>query len=130
MTKRRTRQATYQITYHFVWCPKYRRAVLEGRIAERLVELLNALITEMGGEVIELVVRPDHVHLFTAYPPTIAPYQIIHRLKGTTSHALREEFPSLVSRLPSLWTSSYYVGTAGVVSEETIRRSIEAQKGF
>jgi putative transposase len=80
--------------------------------------------------VIELAVRPDHVHLFAHFPPTLAPQQIIARIKGKTSHTLRQEFPGLRTRLPSLWTSAYYVGTAGSVSSETIRKYIEAQKGI
>jgi len=127
--RQRTRPAVYQITYHFVWTPKYRRAVLDGPIADRLVALLHDLVPALGGEMIELVVRPDHVHLFAHFPPALAPVQIAHRLKGATSHTLRSEFPALKSRLPSLWTSSYYVGTVGTVSSETIRRYIEAQKG-
>jgi len=129
MERERTRHAVYQIAYHFVWCPKYRRAVLEGPIADRLVALLHDLVPSLDGEIVELVVRPDHVHLFAHFPPALAPAQIAHRLKGATSHALRTEFPALKSRLPSLWTNSYYVGTAGNVSSETIRRYIEAQKG-
>lgn len=112
-----------------MWCPKYRRAVLEGPIAERLIALLREQVPALGGKMVELVVRPDHVHLFAHFLPTLSPAQIVHRLKGSTSHALRSEFPGLRSRLPSLWTSSYYVGTAGQVSSETIRRYIEAQKG-
>ena len=69
-----------------------------------------------GGEVIELVIQPDHVHLFSSFPPTIAPYQIMHRIKWYTAHVLRREFPHLNSRLPNLWTRAYYVGTAGSVS--------------
>jgi len=130
MENERTRHAVYNITYHFVWCPKYRRAVLEGRVADRLIELLRGLVEGMDGSIVELVVRPDHVHLFAHFPPTLAPYQIAHRLKGATSHTLRNEFPALKSRLPSLWTHSYYCGTAGNVSSETIRRYIEAQKGM
>ena len=130
MANNRARHAVYNITYHFVWTPKYRRAVLDGAVADRCVELLHELAIALGGTVIELVVRPDHVHLFAYFPPTIAPYQIAHRLKGATSRTLREEFPSLKSRLPSLWTHSYYVGTAGNVSSETIRKYIEAQKGI
>ena len=129
MDRERARQAVYQITYHFVWTPKYRRAVLDGPIADRLVALLHELVAVLGGEIVELVVRPDHVHLFAHFPPKWSPAQIAHRLKGATSHTLRIEFPALKSRLPSLWTSSYYVGTAGNVSSETIRRYIEAQKG-
>jgi putative transposase len=129
MDRERTRPAVYQLTYHFVWCPKYRRAVLEGPIADRLVALLHALVPSLEGEIVELVVRPDHVHLCGHFSPVLSPAQLAHRLKGATSHALRAEFPALKSRLPSLWTHSYYVGTAGVVSSETIRRYIEAQKG-
>jgi putative transposase len=125
----RTRHAVYQITYHFVWTPKYRRAVLDGAVADRCVALLHELVPALGGTIIELVVRPDHVHLFGHFPPTLAPHQITHRLKGATAHALRQEFPALRSRLPSLWTHSYYCGTAGNVSSETIRKYIEAQKG-
>jgi len=129
MERQRTRHAVYQITYHLVWCPKYRRAVLEGPVADRLIALLHALVPSLDGELVELVVRPDHVHLFAHFPPVLSPTQIAHRLKGATSHALRSEFPSLKSRLPSLWTHSTYVGTAGAVSSETIRRYIEAPKG-
>jgi putative transposase len=130
MERERTRHTVYQICYHFVFCPKYRRAVLEGPIADRLVVLLGELVPALDGAIVELVVRPDHVHLFASFPPVLAPAQIMHRLKGATSHALRTEFPSLKSRLPSLWTSSYFCGTAGNVSSETIRRYIEAQKGL
>ena len=124
-----TRHAVYNINYHFVFCPKYRRPVLTGMVGDRLFELIHEIARDWGGEVLELVIRPDHVHLFASFPPTIAAYQIMHRIKGRTSHALREEFPFLKSRLPSLWTRSYYVGTAGVVSSETIRKYIEAQAG-
>lgn len=123
-----TSHAVYNINYHFVWCPKYRRPVLTGAVADRLIELLHQVTSELDGEILELVVRTDHVHLFASYPPTIAPYQIMHRLKGASSRRLRQEFPSLKSRLPSLWTRSYYCGTAGAVSSETIRKYIEAQE--
>jgi putative transposase len=123
------RHAVYDIHYHFVFCPKYRRPVLTGAVSDRLVGLLRELVASLAGELIELVVRPDHVHLFVSFPPTIAPYQIMHRLKGATSHQLRQEFPHLRSRLPSLWTHAYYCGTAGHVSSETIRKYIEAQEG-
>ncbi len=129
MEYERTQYAVSNITYHLVWCPKYRRAVLEGAVADRCVALLVDVVPQLGGEIVELVVRPDHVHLVGHFPPTIAPYQIAHRLKGTTSHALRVEFPELKRRLPSLWTHRYYVGTAGNVSSDTIRKYIEAQRG-
>jgi putative transposase len=128
MDSKRTRHSSYNLNYHFVWIPKYRRPVLVGRIAELLVELLYQKTAELGGEIFNITVQPDHVHLFCSFPPTIAPYQIMYRLKGFTAHELRKEFPELKSRLPNMWTRSYYVGTAGTVSAETIQRYIEAQK--
>jgi putative transposase len=126
---KRTRHATYQINYHLVWCPKFRRPVLAGNVGKRLSELIPEIVETIEGEVLELDVQPDHVHLFATFPPTIAINQIMHRLKGVSSHQLRKEYPWLNSRLPSLWTRSYYVGTAGDVSAETIKRYIDEQKG-
>ncbi|NDJ86576.1 MAG: IS200/IS605 family transposase [Chloroflexi bacterium] len=128
MTKR-TRHAHYNINYHLVWCPKYRRPVLQGDVGKRLAELLPDVVVNLGGEVINLTVQSDHVHLVASFPPTLSVAQIMFRLKGKTSHQLREEFPQLKSRLPSLWTRSYYAGTAGEMSAETIQRYIDAQKG-
>ena len=126
---RRTRHAAYQIRYHFVWVPKYRRKVLVGGIPERLTVLLSEKTEEMGGEIIDLAIQPDHVHLFCIFPPTLAPHQIMHGLKGYTAFMLRLEFPHLKSQLPNMWTRSYYVGTAGNVSAQTIQRYIDEQKG-
>ena len=129
MTYRIHSGGVYHIRYHFVWCPKYRRPVLMGAIASRLRELIHEKVAELGGSVLALEIQADHVHLFVEMPPKWAPAQIAYRIKGYTSHVLRREFPRLKSRLPSLWSRSYYVGTAGDVSAETIRRYIEAQKG-
>lgn len=128
MGVKRTKHAVYNINYHFVWIPKFRRPVLVNGIPERLEELVRKKTKELGGEVIELVIQPDHVHLFCSFPPTIAPYQIMHRIKGYTAHVLRREFPHLNSRLPNLWTRSYYVGTAGSVSANVIERYMEEQR--
>jgi putative transposase len=122
MDTKRTRHAAYQINYHLVWCPKFRRPVLEGEVGKRLAELIPPIVEENGGEVLDLT----PVRLVS---PTIAINQIVFRVKGSTSHQLRKEFPELNSRLPSLWTRSYYAGTAGHVSAETIQRYIERQKG-
>ena len=125
---KRTRNATYNINYHLVWCPKYRRPVLSGGVGERLIELLPQYVAELEGEILELVVMPDHVHLVATFPPTLAIAQIMHKLKGATSHQLRQEFPHLNSQLPSLWTRSYYIGTAGHVSAQKIQQYIDAQR--
>jgi putative transposase len=125
---KQTHHATYNINYHLVWTPKYRRKILVGRVAERLHALVPEITEQLGGDVLELVIQPDHIHLFASFPPTLSVAQIMHRIKGATSHQLREEFPELRSRLPAVWTRSYYVGTAGHVSAETIKRYIEEQR--
>ena len=118
----------YTLHYHFVWCPKYRRKVLHGAIAARLKELLHEKATVLGVTVEGLEVMPDHIHLFVAASPTDAPQYLANQFKGYTSRVLRDEFPGLKSRLPSLWSRSYYVGSAGHVSADTIQRYSEQQK--
>lgn len=119
-----------ELRYHFVWCPKYRRPVLTGPIADRLEALLLASVDEMRGRVLELAIQPDHVHLFVQLmTPERSIAQIAHRLKGSTSRTLRHEFPTLRSRLPTLWSKSYFVATTGAVSKDTIARYIANQKG-
>jgi putative transposase len=76
-----------------------------------------------------LEVMPDHVHLFLEHDPRWSVAEIVNRMKGVTSRTLRDEFPALRSRLPTLWSRSYYAGTVGHVSEKTVRAYIEAQKG-
>ncbi len=127
---RRHHGGVCELRYHLVWCPKYRRPVLEGAVAERLEALIQERVKELGGEVIELAVRPEHVHVFLQVDtPYLSPSQIAFALKGYTSKVLRQEFPHLRSRLPTLWSRSYYVGTVGQVSRETVERYIADQKG-
>ncbi len=103
--------------------------MLAGQVGIRAGQLIRDKVSEIGGDVLNVTVQSDHVHLFCSFPPTIAPYQIMHRVKGYTAHRLRKEFPWLKSRLPSLWTRAYFCATAGTVSSETIQRYINAQKG-
>jgi putative transposase len=122
--------AVFSLKFHIVWCPKYRRPVLAGRVDERLKELLTEVATEHGMTIHAMEVMPDHVHLFIEADPTLCVAEIVNRLKGRTSRILRQEFPSLRSRLPTLWSRSYFAATVGAVSEGTVRRYIEAQKGM
>lgn len=114
---------------YLVWCPKYRRPVLTGAIAQRLEALLREKATELEMTVHALEIMPDHVHLFIEFDPRWSIAEIVNRLKGSTSRILREEFSSLRSRLPTLWSRSYYAGTIGHVSERTVRAYIDAQRG-
>jgi putative transposase len=126
---RRNCGAVYSLKYHIVWCPKYRRAVLTGDVAARLKTLLQRKAKELEIQIHALEILPDHVHIFLESDPVLCVAEIVNRLKGFTSHELRLEFASLKSRLPTLWSRSYYAGTVGAVSAETVKRYIETQKG-
>ncbi len=118
------------MNYHFVWCPKYRRNIIVADIESRLREIIMDTAKENNWEIIALEIMPDHVHLFIKADPTIAPNNVIARIKGKSSRILRNEFPSLRSRLPTLWTRSYFVSTDGHVSSETIKKYVEEQKNI
>jgi len=122
-------KAVYNTGYHLIWCPKYRRKVLVGAVAERLLGLLQAKAQELGCTLETLEVMPDHVHLFLRASPVHAPHYLVQQLKGYASHELRAEFPKLKTRLPSLWTRLYYCESIGHISEDTVRHYIEGQKG-
>lgn len=115
------------LRYHFVWCPKRRRKVLVGNVAQRLKELLEQKTTELGWSIVAMEIMPDHVHLFLGTDPDVSPTQVMYALKRYTSRVLRQEFPVLQT-MPSLWTRSYWVSTAGNVSAEVIQRYIAQQK--
>ncbi len=117
------------IVNHLIWCPKRRKAVLVGTVAQECERLIRAKCEQLGWTILEVAIQPDHVHLFVRVFPANAASKVIKEVKGFTAHALRAKYPSL-KRLPSLWTRSYFASTAGHVSQETIQRSIEAQKGM
>lgn len=114
------------VVYHIIWCPKRRRKVLLGPVRDRLERIVREVATENGWEIIRLAIRPDHVHLFVRANPNTLPSDVPRRMKGRSSHLLREEFPHL-RKLPSLWTRSFFLSTAGNVSQEIIQRYIERQ---
>jgi len=111
-----------------IWCPKYRRKVLVGPVETRLKALLLEKAHDMGCTIETMEIMPDHVHLFVKTLPVHAPQYVVGQLKGYTSFILRNEFPHLKSKLPSLWTRSYYVESVGHISEATIRQYIKDQK--
>ncbi len=117
-----------ELKYHIVWCPKYRRKVLTGKVEQRLKELLIEKCKNNNYEVIELEIMPDHVHLFLKASGKDSVHRIVSQLKGYTSHVLRKEFLFLNTRLPNLWTRSYYAGSVGNMSEDTVKKYIQNQK--
>jgi putative transposase len=118
----------YNLGYHLVWCPKYRRKVLVKEVETHLKQLLHQKATEIQVEIIQMEIMPDHVHLFIKGKPTASPHWIVQQFKGYTSRILRQDHPSLRSRIPTLWTRSYYIESVGHLSEAAVRKYIEEQK--
>jgi putative transposase len=124
---RRYSGGVYDLGLHVVWCPKYRRRVLGGRVAVRLRELIEAKAAEKGWEIIALEVMPDHVHLFVKHGPKASASYVANQFKGFTSRVLRSEFPHLKSQMPTLWSSSFFVASVGAVSADTVEKYINTQ---
>ena len=114
------------VNYHFVWIVRRRRKVLTGSVKQRLDVLIHDTVRELDCEVLNLAIEPEHVHLFINCPPTLAPSDLMHRIKGRSARFLRLEFPELM-RLPSMWTRAYFVSTAGNVASSTIAKYIDTQ---
>ncbi|WP_083517093.1 IS200/IS605 family transposase [Alicyclobacillus shizuokensis] len=128
MEYKSNRNVVYSCKYHVVWCPKYRRKVLVNGVDERLKEILRAVAEERRVVIIEMEVMPDHVHLLVEVDPQFGIHRLVKLMKGRSSRILREEFPWLRSRLPTLWTNSYFVSTVGGAPLAVIKQYIEQQK--
>ena len=111
-----------------VWCPKYRRSVLVNGVEARLKDLIKESCKQLNVEIIEMEIMPDHVHLLMEVDPQYGIHKAVKQIKGYSSRILRQEFPRLKSRLPSLWTNSYFVSTAGGAPLAVIKQYIENQK--
>ena len=114
--------------YHVVWCPKYRRSVITGDVELRLKQIVREVCGELGAEIIEMETMPDHIHLLVEVDPQFGIHRLVKRIKGRSSRILRQEFKSLKSRLPTLWTNSYFVSTVGGAPLAIIKQYIEQQK--
>ena len=118
----------YSCKYHVIWCPKYRRPVLVDQIEYRLKEIIQDIANNHDSEILELEVMPDHVHLLVEVDPQYGVHKLIKSMKGVSSRTLRAEFPALKSRLPTLWSNSYFVSTVGGAPLEIVKQYIENQK--
>lgn len=118
----------YSCKYHVVWCPKYRRKVLHGRIEERLRQIIKEVCFERNAEIISHEIMPDHVHLLVEIDPQYGIHRLVKQIKGRSSRLLRQEFPSLKTRLPTLWSNSYFVSTVGGAPLDVIKEYVESQK--
>jgi len=122
------RNVYYSCKYHVVWCPKYRRKVLDEPIAERLKQIIMQVCQEHQADILSMEIMPDHVHLLVECDPQFGIHRLVRLLKGRSSRLLRQEFPTLKSKLPSLWTNSYFLSTVGGAPLAVIKQYIENQK--
>ena len=111
-----------------VWCPKYRRKVLVGNIETRLKEIVKQICDDNQIDLIEMEVMPDHIHLLLEVDPQFGIHKAEKLIKGTTSRILRNEFSELTTKLPTLWTNSYFVSTVGGAPLDIVKQYIESQK--
>lgn len=118
----------YSCKYHIIWCPKYRRKVLVGDVEIRLKELIYEIAQELKVEIIEVETDKDHVHVLAEVDPQFGVNTFIRRVKGRTSRVLRDEFPHLRKRIPTLWTNSYFVSTVGGAPLAIVKQYIENQQ--
>jgi len=128
MSFKSNRNVVYSCKSHVVFCPKYRRAVLMPPIDGRLKEIIEEVCADTGSELIEMEVMPDHVHLLLECDPQFGINRLVRSIEGRSSHILRMEFPRLKSRLPSLWTNSYFCSSVGGHPPSIIKQYIENQK--
>lgn len=128
MKYQRSNTSVFNIGYHLIWCPKYRRKVLVNEIEKRLKYLLKNKSKQINVSIEKMEIMPDHVHLFVKASPLFSPHKIVQQFKGYTSRILRKEFKILRSRIPTLWTRSYYCESVGHISETTVQKYIEEQR--
>jgi putative transposase len=126
MVYQHEQHSVHLVVYHVIWCPKRRRKILVGPVRERLQQIIEEVATERDWHILCLAIQPDHVHLFVRANPYTLPLDIARLIKGRSSRLLREEFPAL-RKLPSMWTRSFFLSTAGNISQETIQKYIERQ---
>lgn len=128
MKYKNNRNVVYSCKYHVVWCTKYRRDLLKDGADMKLKGLIKEVSKELNLDVIEMEVMPDHVHLLIEVDPQFGIHKAVKRIKGRTSKSLREEYSFIKSRVPTLWTNSYFVSTVGGVPLNEIKKYIEDQK--
>lgn len=129
MKKYKTKKGiVYKNQFHVIWTVKYRKQLLTGKIEKRLKEIIDEVCSEKGVELKAIEVMPDHVHVLIDVDPRQPLHLLIKAFKGRTSNKLRKEFKILTTRVPSLWTRSYFCCTVGHISEEIIQKYIEEQK--
>jgi putative transposase len=128
MRYRSNNNVVFSCHYHIVWCPKYRRKVLVGDVEKRLKEIVREVAEELRVVIVEMETDRDHIHILADVDPQFGVAKFVKRAKGRSSRLLRDEFPELRSRLPTLWTNSYFVASVGGAPLSAIKQYIENQQ--
>ena len=118
----------YSCKYHVVFCPKYRRKVLVNGVDTRLKELIRETCQDIHVDCLEMEIMPDHVHILIDCSPRFGVEHVVKLLKGKSSRILRDEFPELKRKLPTLWTRAAFISSVGAVSLSVVQQYIENQK--
>jgi len=126
----RDEHRVHLIVYHLIWIPKRRKPILTGAIAADCRKLIEQKCAEKGWELLEAAIQPDHIHLFLRVWPTDSAAEVVKACKGITAYELRKKYLTVLKKLLSLWTRSYFASTAGDVSAATIQRYIDSQRGM
>ena len=105
-TYKSNNNVVYSCKYHVVWCLKYRRKVLINGVDVRLKELLTEYAANLSVDILEMEIMPDHVHMLLEADPQFGIHKAVKSFKGYTSRVLRQEFPYLKTKMPTLWTTA------------------------
>ena len=128
---KRTSHAVYDLKYHMVWVPKYRKMILEGELAKRLKMTFEEISERYGFEIDTMEVKDDHVHLFLSAPPRYSPAKIVQIMKSISAKMVFKQFPEVKKELwgGEFWSDGYFVRSVGdKVTSEVIRRYIKYQQ--
>jgi putative transposase len=125
---RSNNNVVYRCHHHIVWCPKYRRNVIDGKADVPLKEIIREVHAERNALIEAIETMPDHVHLLVVVDPQYGIHRLVKQIKARSSRLLRQEFPHLKSRIPTLWTNSYLVATTGGATLEVVKRYVENQR--
>jgi len=126
-TRVHSKHSVYNLSYHIIWIPKYRKHILTGQIHDTLHSILLEKAKSIGCSIEAFEIMPDHIHIFLVAKPTLTVSYIVNQLKGYSSYALRKQFPFL-KKYKHLWTNSYYCESIRLISQKTVKRYIEMQR--
>ena len=128
MNFKTNKNIVYNCQYHVIWCVKYRRKLLAGQIEIRLKEIVTAVAEEVQCELGQMETDRDHIHLLIGCDPQLGIHKVVKRMKGRSSRLLRQEFAECRTRVPSLWTNSYFCATVGGAPIEVLKQYIADQQ--